>query len=98
MKSNVPVIGKVPNLSPDWMTEDNGIWITDQTLFPDLIGDYVQNWLEDNIDPKIFGEMKTTVERYSDKPKFESSIVSLFEGYLNTRADSFENQISKTEE
>jgi hypothetical protein len=98
MKSNVPVIGKVPNLSPDWMTEDNGIWITDQTLFPDLIADYVQNWLEDNIDPKIFGEMKTTVERYSDKPKFESSIVSLFEGYLNTRADSFENQISKTEE
>ena len=98
MKSNVPVIGKVPNLSPDWMTEDNGIWITDQTLFPDLIADYVQNWLEDNIDPKIFGEMKTTVERYSDKLKFESSIVSLFEGYLNTRADSFENQISKTEE
>lgn len=98
MKSNVPVIGKVPNLSPDWMSEDNGIWITDQTLFPDIIADYVQNWLEDNIDPKIFEQMKTTVERYSDKQKFESSIVSLFEGYLNTRADSFENQISKTEE
>jgi hypothetical protein len=98
MKSNVPVIGKVPNLSPDWMTEDNGIWVTDQTLFPDLIADYVQNWLEDNIDPKIFEEMKTTVERYSDKQKFESSIVSLFEGYLKNRADSFENQISKTEE
>jgi len=98
MKSNVPVIGKVPNLSPDWMTEDNGIWITDQTLFADLIADYVQNWLEDNIDPKIYEEMKKTVERYSDKQKFESSIVSLFEGYLKTRADSFENQISKTEE
>jgi hypothetical protein len=98
MKSNVPVIGKVPNLSPDWMTEDNGIWITDQTLFADLIADYVQNWLEDNIDPKIYEEMKKTVERYSDKQKFESSIVSVFEGYLKTRADSFENQISKTEE
>lgn len=98
MKSNVPVIGKVPNLSPDWMTEENGIWITDQTLFPDLIADYVQNWLEDNIDPKIFEQMKTTVERYTDKQKFESSIVSLFEGYLKNRADSFENQISKTEE
>ena len=98
MKSNVPVIGKVPNLSPDWMTEDNGIWITDQTLFADLIADYVQNWLEDNIDPKIFEEMKKTVERYSDKQKFESSIVSLFEGYLKNRVDSFENQIYKTEE
>lgn len=98
MKTGVPVIGKVPNLQPDWMNEENGIWITDQTLFPDLVADYIQNWLEDNIDPKIYEEMKKTVERYSDKQKFESIVVDLFEGYLSTRADSFENQISKTEE
>ena len=98
MKSNVPVIGKVPNLSPDWMSEENGIWVTDQTLLPDLVADYAQNWLEDNIDPQIFEKMKETVERYTDKQKFESTVVSLFEGYLTTRADSFENQISKTEE
>ena len=98
MKSNVPVIGKVPNLSPDWMNEDNGIWVTDQTLLPDLVADYAQNWLEDNIDPQIYEKMKETVERYIDKQKFESSIVSLFDGYLTTRADSFENQITKTEE
>jgi hypothetical protein len=98
MKSNVPVIGKVPNLAPDWMNEENGIWITDQTLLPDVVADYAQNWLEDNIDPEIFEKMQKTVERYSDKQKFESTVVSLFEGYLTTRADSFENQISKTEE
>lgn len=98
MKSNVPVIGKVPNLSPDWMSEENGIWVTDQTILPDLVADYAQNWLEDNIDPQIFDKMKETVNRYIDKQKFESTVVSLFEGYFNTRADSFENQISKTEE
>jgi hypothetical protein len=98
MKSNVPVIGKVPNLSPDWMSEENGIWVTDQTLLPDLVADYAQNWLEDNIDPLIFEKMKETVERYTDKQTFESSIVSLFDGYLTARADAFENQISKTEE
>jgi len=98
MKSNVPVIGKVPNLSPDWMSEENGIWVTDQTILPDLVADYAQNWLEDNIDPQIFDKMKDTVNRYTDKQKFESTVVSLFEGYFNTRADSFENQISKTEE
>jgi hypothetical protein len=98
MKSNVPVIGKVPNLSPDWMSEDNGIWVTDQTLLPDLVADYAQNWLEDNIDPQIYEKMKETVERYTDKQTFESSIVSLFDGYLTARADAFENQISKTEE
>jgi glycosyltransferase involved in cell wall biosynthesis len=98
MKSNVPVIGKVPNLAPDWMTEENGIWITDQTLFADVIADFVQNWLEDNINPAIYEEMKKTVDQLSDKHKFESTVVTLFGGYLNLRADAFEQQISKTEE
>jgi hypothetical protein len=98
MKCNVPVIGKVPNLIPDWINEDNGIWISDQTLMTDIIADFIQNWLEDNIKPEIFEEMKKTVERYSDKQKFESSVISLFENYLNTRADAFEQQITKTQE
>jgi len=98
MKSGVPVIGKVPNIPPDWMTEQNGIWITDKTLFVDIIADYIQNWLEDNINPETQDEMKKTVEQFSDKQKFDSSVVTLFTTYLNTRADSFEQQISKTEE
>ena len=98
MKSGVPVIGKVPNISPDWMTEENGIWITDKTLLVDVIADYVQNWLEDNINPEIQEEMKKTLELISDKQKFDLNVVTLFTGYLNSRADSFEQQISKTEE
>jgi hypothetical protein len=98
MKSNVPVIGKVPNMAPEWMNEDNGIWITDQTLLADVVADFIQNWLEDNIKPEIYDEMKKTSDKFSDKQKFELAVVSLFEGYLNTRANSFEEQISKTEE
>lgn len=98
MKSNVPVIGKIPNLPPTWMNEENGIWITDQTLLADIVADFIQNWLEDNIKPEIYDEMKKTSEQFSDKQKFESSVVSLFEGYLNTRAEAFEQQITKTEE
>lgn len=98
MKSNVPVIGKIPNLPPTWMNEENGIWITDQTLLADVVADFIQNWLEDNIKPEIYDEMKKTSEQFSDKQKFESSVVSLFEGYLNTRAEAFEQQITKTEE
>jgi hypothetical protein len=98
MKSNVPVIGKVPNLPAEWMTETNGIWITDKTLFADVIADFVQNWLEDNIKPEMYEEMKKTAEKYSDKQQFESSVTSLFEGFLTNRAKSFEEQINKTEE
>jgi glycosyltransferase involved in cell wall biosynthesis len=98
MKSNVPVIGKVPNMAPEWMNEDNGIWITDQTLLADVVADFIQNWLEDNIKPEMYDEMKKTADKFSDKQKFDLAVVSLFEGYLNTRANSFEEQISKTEE
>ena len=98
MKSNVPVIGKVPNMAPEWMSEDNGIWITDQTLLADVVADFIQNWLEDNIKPEMYDEMKKTADKFSDKQKFELAVVSLFEGYLNTRANAFEEQISKTEE
>jgi hypothetical protein len=42
--------------------------------------------------------MKQTVENYTNKQEFESKIISLFENYITLRADSFEQQISKTEE
>jgi hypothetical protein len=98
MVSNVPVIGKVPNIKPEWMTDDNGIWITDQILLCDVIADFIQNWLEDNISPELYDSMKKTVENYTNKQEFESKIISLFDNYLTVRADSFEQQISKTEE
>ena len=98
MKSNVPVIGKVPNLPAEWMTEDNGIWITDKTLFADVIADFIQNWLEDNIKPEMYEEMKKTADKYSDKQEFETSVTTLFKMFLSNRADSFEEQIIKTEE
>ena len=98
MKSNVPVIGITPDLRPDWMTEDNGIWINNPTLLADVVADFIQNWLEDNISPELYSEGEKTVTRYSDKNKFESTVVSQFEQYLTTRADSFQEQISKTEE
>lgn len=98
MKSNVPVIGKVPDLYPDWMNDNNGIWINDQTLLIDVLADFIQNWLEDNIKPDLYLEMKKTVERYSDKQKFEVSILDMFNNFLITRAESFENQIEKTDQ
>ena len=98
MKSNVPVIGKVPNLPAEWMTEDNGIWITDKTLFADVIADFIQNWLEDNIKPEMYEEIKKTADKYSNKQEFESSVTTLFTKFLINRADSFEEQIIKTEE
>ena len=98
MASGVPVIGKTPNIQPEWMNDDNGVWLTNKTMICDFIADYIQNWLEDNIKTELYENMKKTVENYTNKQEFDSTVISLFENYLNVRADSFEQQISKTEE
>jgi hypothetical protein len=98
MASNVPVVGKIPNLTPEWLNENNGVWVSDKIIIPDVIADFVQNWLEDSISEDLYTNMKTTIEQFKNKQEFESKVISLFEGYLDYRANSFESQISKTEE
>lgn len=97
MACGVPTIGKIPDLQPEWITEDNGIWVTDVTLMSDFIADFIQNWLEDGIKPELYDHMKETVVKYQNKQEFETSVVNLFGTFLTTRADSFEEQITKTE-
>jgi hypothetical protein len=95
MSCGVPVIGKSPDIQPEWMTENNGIWITDKTLMTDFVADFIQNWLEDNVKPELYEEMEKTSKEFKNKQSFESEVVKLFEGYLKTRAESFETQLSK---
>jgi len=97
MKSGVPVLGLVPNLVPEWLNENNGLWANNKVQIVDFVADYLQSWLEDNIDEKIYTEMDKTVSELSTKEKFDTEAVSLIEGYLNTRLSSFEEQLSKLE-
>jgi hypothetical protein len=97
MKMGIPVIGLVPNLTPEWMNEDNGIWINNQNMLVDVIADFIQNWLEDNINPKLYEEMDVTINKLSTKEKFDSEVIELFAKMIDTRADSFEVQLSKLE-
>jgi uncharacterized membrane-anchored protein YjiN (DUF445 family) len=80
---------------PTWINEDNGIWINNKVQIVDFVADFVQNWLEDNINPTMIDEMLKTVENQSTKEEFEKVAVSLFEGYINKRVESFEEQLSK---
>jgi len=95
MKSNIPVIGLVPNVLPTWMNEDNGIWVNNKSHIVDVIADHLQNWLEDNISEEFNGKIKTTVDSLPTKENFEKQALSLFDEYFSVRLKSFEEQISK---
>jgi len=95
MKSNVPVIGLVPNILPSWINEENGLWVNNKTHIVDVIADHLQNWLEDNINDELINKMKETVNSLPTKEDFNKQAVALFDDYFSARLTSFEDQLSK---
>ena len=98
MKSNTPVIGKIPNLKPEWMNENNGIWTNDVISLVDILAEYIQNWLEDNIAEKLYTSGLETAEKYSNFESFENKSVELFNEYISKRLEIFESQYNKIKE
>lgn len=98
MASNCPVIGLVPDIVPDWLNQDNGIWVKENDKMIDYIADFIQNWIEDNISEKLYQSGIETSEKYKDITQFESNVVSLFNNYVNSRKSYFSQQINKFKE
>jgi len=95
MASRTPVIGKVPNLKPSWLNENNGIWTYELNNIPDIISEYIQNWLEDGINDELYDNILETSLEYKEYEKFESSVIGVFDHYINVRKDIFESQLEK---
>ena len=95
MASGTPVIGKVPYMVPTWINEENGIWTNNQNEIVDIIANFVQNWLEDNISESLYENMTKTSDQYKDKSKFETQVLNLFNEVFNSRAEAFQDQLDK---
>ena len=59
-----PVIGKLPNLKPDWLNEHNGIWTYEFNKIVDIIGAFIKNWLEDEVPVELYEHNNNTVSTY----------------------------------
>jgi hypothetical protein len=64
-------------------------------MLVDVLSDFIQNWLEDNINPSLFENMETTVGSLQTIDDFERKVVELFEEMLYVRLESFEAQLNK---
>ena len=98
MKVNTPVIGKIPNMKPSWMNENNGIWTNETLAIVDILAEFIQNWLEDNISDKLYDSGIETAEKYSNHDTFKGKAIELFSNYISKRLDSFEAQYNKIKE
>jgi hypothetical protein len=97
MKMGIPVLGLVPDYVPSWMNEDNGLWVNNKTIIVDVLSDFIQNWLEDNLNPELFSNMDSTIESISNFEKFQSETLELFGKMFESRIASFEDQLTKIE-
>jgi len=94
MACNTPVIGNLPILKPDWLSQENGLWVFDESKIGEVLGNYVKNWLEDNLPPKLYDEMAKTVAPYSEENE-RNELVSYFDNLFKEKTEEFNNSINK---
>lgn len=92
MKSNVPVIGKIPKTEPDWLSE-NGMWTYDENKIVEILGTYVLAWLDGvEIGDDVKEKMEETLLPYNTE-KTKEDISSIFTSINNKRKESIEKAI-----
>ena len=97
MKSNVPVIGKVPTTEPEWIGE-NGIWTYELSKIVELIGTYVLAWLDGaGITEEVRDKMKETLLPYSDDI-IDNNVVSIFNSLNTSRVKTIQDALDKFKE
>jgi glycosyltransferase involved in cell wall biosynthesis len=102
--SNVPVIGKVPNIIPEWITDDNGVWVYDENQIPDLIFNYIKNWMEDTLPENLINVSEGIKDKFT-MDIFEKSTIEAYNQIferkikkLNKIKQTIETNLTKNEE
>ena len=93
MKCGVPVLGKVPNMVPEWMTDKNGLWTHDNLVIADLAANYFQAWLEDGEPKELYEEMSKMNESYTVEQQREK-IKEVYEKIFTNRITELKSTLS----
>lgn len=112
IECNTPIIGKMPNLIPEWMEEkdgagnliikNNGVWTNTTVNIPELIATYIKLWLEDSTPADLKEGMAESKGLYTPEKQKEilgNIYAGIFEnrkGELNNILSNLETQLSKT--
>lgn len=97
MKCGVPVVGKIPNVEPDWLDE-NGMWTYDVNKLVEILGTYVLAWIEGvELTDEVKDKMKDTLLPYETELT-ENNILSVFNSLKNKRVETIEKALNKLKE
>lgn len=96
MKCDVPVLGKIPNIVPEWMEDKNGLWTNNLISIVDIAANYFQAWIEDSEPEEIYTEMAKMKEKYT--PEQQKEVISeVYNQIIKDRITFFEDQLMSIE-
>jgi hypothetical protein len=94
IETNTPVIGKMPNLIPEWMEtvdeegnvsiKNNGVWTNTTLNIPELIATYIKVWLEDSVPSDLVEGIKNSQGQYTTE-KQKEAINNVYHGLVENR-------------
>jgi glycosyltransferase involved in cell wall biosynthesis len=94
MKCGVPVVGKIPDTEPDWLSE-NGMWTYDESKIIDILGTYVLAWLDGvELTDEVKEKMKETLLPYNTEIT-KNNILSIFNSITNKRIETLQKALEK---
>jgi len=103
IECNTPVIGKMPNLIPEWMEtmdsennliiRNNGVWTNTLLNIPELIATYMKVWFEDSLPSDLIDGMNETKGQYTVEKQRES-ITNVYFGLVENRKKELNDMLS----
>lgn len=83
-KCGTPFIGLIPTLAPEYINEDNGIWVDSIFSIPDMIASYLNLWLEDKVTEEISSSITGLASMYTSEQEKEQ-LNEVFQGYADEK-------------
>lgn len=106
MKSETPVIGKIPRMVPEWMGNldengnlnlvDNGVWTANLNSIPDLIATMVGLYIEDSIPQNLLEKMEEMKLQFNEDES-KTILKEVYGGIFKRRVEELETIIDREE-
>lgn len=107
IESDTPVIGKIPNLIPEWMEDstkdnevfvkENGVWTNNLLNIPELIAQYMKVWFEDSVPQTLLDGMEETKGSYTEETQ-RAKIEEVYADIVGRRKQHFATMLEAATE
>lgn len=102
MQCNTPIIGKMPNMIPEWMEEvdeagntkikNNGVWTNTHLNIPELIATYLKVWLEDSVPEDLTAGIESSKDVYTLANQ-KAKVEEVYGNLITARVEELNNTI-----